>query len=173
VLPGARDGVDGLEPRPGCLAQLAVVAQEVRALAEESRRASDEAAEILLRFEAQMRIVAQQMSSGQALVSDVEQLSESSRGALEQIVQSTAQSARSAHRIAVTSSEQQDEFTVLLDRVARVSEIAGRNRIGAEEVTSTAVEQAEALRDLEGAIGALRDVVTILHDLAHRITSAA
>jgi methyl-accepting chemotaxis protein len=151
----------------------AVVAEEVRVLAEESRRASDEAAEILLRFESQMRSVAEQMSSGQALVSDVEQLSESSRGALEQIVQATARSAQSAHRIAVTSGEQQDEFTVLLDRVARVSEIAGRNRVGAEEVTSTAADQAEALRGLEGAIGALRDVATILHDLAQRITSAA
>jgi methyl-accepting chemotaxis protein len=151
----------------------AVVAEEVRALAEESRRASDEAGEILLRFEAQMRSVAHQMSSGQALVSDVEQLSESSRGALEQIVQSTARSAQSAHRIAVTSSEQQSEFTVLLDRVARVSEISGRNRIGAEDVTSTAVDQAEALRGLEGAINGLRDVVTSLNDLAHRITNVA
>ncbi len=149
----------------------AVVAEEVRALAEESRRASDEAGEILMRFEAQMRSVAHQMASGQALVADVEQLSEASRGALEQIVQSTAQSARGAQRIAVTSGEQEGEFTVLLDRVARVSEISGRNRLGAEQVTSSAVDQAEALRGLEGAINGLRDVVTSLNDLAHRITN--
>ncbi|MFI5232411.1 MAG: methyl-accepting chemotaxis protein [Gemmatimonadales bacterium] len=151
----------------------AVVAEEVRTLAEESRRASDEAGEILLRFEAQMRSVSQQMASGQALVADVEQLSEASRGALEQIVQSTAQSARGAQRIAATSSEQEGEFTVLLDRVARVSEIAGRNRVGAEQVTSSAVDQAEALRGLEGAINGLREVVTSLNDLAHRITNVA
>jgi methyl-accepting chemotaxis protein len=150
-----------------------VVAEEVRTLAEESRRASDEAGEILLRFEAQMRSVSQQMASGQALVADVEQLSGASRGALEQIVQSTAQSARGAQRIAATSSEQEGEFTVLLDRVARVSEIAGRNRVGAEQVTSSAVDQAEALRGLEGAINGLREVVTSLNDLAHRITNVA
>jgi methyl-accepting chemotaxis protein len=120
-----------------------------------------------------MRSVAQQMSSGQALVADVEQLSESSRGALEQIVQSTAQSAQSAHRIAVTSGEQEGEFSVLLDRVARVSEIAARNRLGAQDVTATAVDQAEALRGLEGAINGLREVVTSLNDLAHRITNVA
>lgn len=151
----------------------AVVAEEVRALAAESRNASDHAAEILNKFEAQMRRVAEQMASGQALVADVEQLSGSSSGALEQIVQSTAQSAQRAQRIAGTSEEQQREFSVLLDRVARVSEIAGKNRIGAEQVTSSASGQAAALRELEGAIHALRGVVTSLNDLARRITNVA
>jgi methyl-accepting chemotaxis protein len=118
-----------------------------------------------------MRLVAEQMASGQSLVADVEQLSGSSRGALEQIVQSTAQSAQRAQRIAGTSEEQQREFSVLLDRVARVSEIAGRNRIGAEQVTSSAGGQAVALRELEGAIMGLREVVTSLNDLARRITN--
>jgi methyl-accepting chemotaxis protein len=148
----------------------AVVADEVRALAEESRAASDEAAEILRHFETQMRAVAEQMASGRALVADVEQLSEASRGALEKIVRSTAQSAHRAQRIAGTSEEQQGSFNVLLERVARVSEIAGRNRIGAEQVTASATEQASALRELEGAIHGLREVVTNLNDLARRIT---
>ena len=151
----------------------AVVAEEVRTLAVESRRAADEAAEILHKFETQMRLVAEQMASGQALVADVEQLSGSSRGALEQIVESTAQSAQRAHRIAGTSEEQLREFSVLLDRVARVSEIAGKNRIGAEQVTSSAGDQAAALRELEGAIKGLREVVTSLNDLARRITNVS
>ena len=149
----------------------AVVAEEVRALAEESRRASDHAGDILRGFSAQMRNVAEQMANGRALVADVETLSESSRGALDQIVLSTAQSAQSAQRIARTSEEQQDDFSVLLERVARVSEIAGRNRIGAERVTATATEQAAALRELEGAIRGLREIVTSLNDVARRITT--
>jgi methyl-accepting chemotaxis protein len=165
AIEAARAGLEGRG--------FAVVAQEVRTLADESRRASDEAAVFLRRFEAQMRSVAQQMASGQSLVADVEQLSEGSRGALDQIVRSTAQSALSAQRIAATSGEQQGEFAVLLDRVARVSEIAARNRGGAEQVTASAVDQASALRGLEGAIRALREVVTNLSDLAHRITHVA
>ena len=149
----------------------AVVAEEVRALAEESRRASDKAGDILRRFGAEMRMVAEQMASGQALVADVEQLSEASRGALEQIVQATAQSSSRSQRIAGTSEEQQQSFSVLQDRVARVAEISGRNRIGAEQVSSSAIDQAAALRELEGAIHGLREVVTNLNDLARRITN--
>ena len=62
---------------------------------------------------------------------------------------------------------------MLLDRVARVWEIAGRNRIGAEQVTASAVDQASALRGLEGAIHGLREVVTGLGDLAHRLTNVS
>ena len=149
----------------------AVVAEEVRTLAEESRRASDKAGDILRRFGAQMRMVAEQMASGQALVADVEQLSEASRSALEQIVQATAQSSARSQRIAGTSEEQQQSFSVLQDRVARVAEISGRNRIGAEQVSSSAIDQAAALRELEGAIHGLREVVTNLNDLARRITN--
>jgi methyl-accepting chemotaxis protein len=149
----------------------AVVAEEVRTLAEESRKASDHAGVILRGFSAQMRSVAEQMENGRALVADVETLSESSRGALDQIVNSTARSAESAQRIARTSEDQQQEFSVLLERVARVSEIAGRNRIGAEHVTATATEQATALRELEGAIRGLREIVTGLNDVARRITT--
>ena len=151
----------------------AVVAEEVRALAEQSRKASDHAGDILRGFSAQMRSASEQMASGRTLVADVETLSESSRGALEQIVLSTAQSAQRAQRIARTSEEQQEEFSVLLERVARVSEIAGRNRVGAEQVTALAADQAQALRELEGVIHGLREVVTSLNDLARRITSVS
>ncbi|HVT38110.1 MAG TPA: methyl-accepting chemotaxis protein [Gemmatimonadaceae bacterium] len=163
AIEAARAGVQGRG--------FAVVAEEIRALAVESRRASEDAGEILRRFEAQVRLVGEQMANGQALVADVEQLSESSRGALEQIVQSTAQSAERAQRIANTSGDQQRELSGLLERVARVSEIASRNRVGAEAVTASATEQAAALRELEGAIRGLREIVAGLHDLARRLTN--
>lgn len=149
----------------------AVVAEEVRALAEQSRKASDQAGEILIDFSAQMRRVAEQMASGEALVADVEQLSSGSSVALEKIVSGTARSADRAQRIVGTAEAQQSEFAVLLDRVARVSEIAERNRVGAEQVTATAVDQASAVRELAGAVQGLREVVTILNDLAQRITT--
>ncbi|MBI1809241.1 MAG: GAF domain-containing protein [Gemmatimonadetes bacterium] len=149
----------------------AVVAEEVRALAEQSRKASDQAGEILVDFSSQMRRIGEQMGSGEALVADVEQLSTGSSVALEQIVSGTARSADRAQRIVGNAESQQAEFAVLLDRVARVSEIAERNRVGAVQVADSAVDQASALRELTGAVQGLREVVTSLNDLAQRITT--
>jgi methyl-accepting chemotaxis protein len=149
----------------------AVVADEVRKLAEQSARASDDAGDIVLGFEEQMRRVASQMQRGQSIVSDVETLSEEARQALDQIVEATAEAAQGAQRIAVTSRDQELEFSRLRDRVMRVAEISRRNRAGAEDVTSSAKDQAAALRELEGAAHELRSVAVYLSDLTHRITS--
>ena len=149
----------------------AVVAEEVRKLAEQSAVASDEAGDIVLTFEEQMRRVALQMSRGEAVVSDVESLSEQARGALDEIVEATASAATGAQRIALTSREQELEFSKLSDRVRRIAQISWRNRDGAEQVTATARDQAHALRGLEGATQELRAVAIYLEDLTRRITS--
>lgn len=149
----------------------AVVADEVRKLAEQSAVASDEAGDIVLTFEEQMRRVALQMSRGEAVVQDVETLSEQARGALDLIVEATASAATGAQRIAMTSREQELEFAKLSERVRRIAQISWRNRDGAEQVTASARDQATALRGLEGATQELRSVAIYLEDLTRRITS--
>ncbi|HKG94136.1 MAG TPA: methyl-accepting chemotaxis protein [Gemmatimonadaceae bacterium] len=149
----------------------AVVADEVRKLAEQSARASDDAGEIVLGFEEQMRRVGTQMARGQGMVGDVETLSESALRALDMIVDSTASSFERARRIAHISREQESEFNRLRERVARIAEISRRNRAGAESVSTSAKEQAAALRELEGATSELRSVAVYLGDLTRRLTS--
>ena len=149
----------------------AVVADEVRKLAEQSARASDEAGDLVTGFDDQMRKAAQQMDRGEAMVSDVEGLSAAALGALDLILETTATSYGSARRIALTSREQEAEFARLRERVARIAEISLRNKSGAEIVTSSAKEQAAALRGLEGATAELRKVAVYLGDLTRRITS--
>jgi methyl-accepting chemotaxis protein len=143
----------------------------VRKLAEQSARASDQAGDIVTEFEEQMRRVAFQMSRGENIVQDVETLSGQAREALELIVDATASAATGAQRIALTSREQELAFANLSDRVRRIAAITGRNREGAEQVTRSAREQAEALRELEGATHELRGVATYLNELTRRITS--
>ncbi len=151
----------------------AVVADEVRKLAEQSARASDQAGEIVGAFEEQMRRVAFQMSRGETIVQDVGTLSEQARQALDLIVQATESAATGASRIALTSREQELEFAKLSERVRRIASISGRNRDGAEQVTTSAREQAAALRELEGATQELRNVATYLGELTRRITNVA
>ncbi len=149
----------------------AVVADEVRKLAEQSARASDQAGEIVGAFEEQMRRVAFQMSRGETIVQDVGTLSEQARQALDLIVEATESAATGASRIAHTSREQELEFAKLSERVRRIASISGRNRDGAEQVTTSAREQAAALRELEGATQELRNVATYLGELTRRITN--
>ena len=147
----------------------AVVANEVRKLAEQSARASEDAGEIVSGFEDQMRQVASQVGRGQTMMSDVESLSESARTALDEIVEATAASLSWGQRIADTSRAQELEVGRLGDRVARIAEISRRNREGAENVTRSAADQAQALRELEGAAHELREVAAALSDLTRRI----
>jgi methyl-accepting chemotaxis protein len=147
----------------------AVVANEVRKLAEQSARASEDAGEIVTGFEDQMRQVASQVSRGQTMMSDVESLSESARTALDEIVDATAASLTWGQRIADTSRVQESEVGRLRERVARIAEISRRNRAGAENVTQSAADQARALRELEGAAHELREVAADLSDLTRRI----
>jgi len=163
AIEAARAGVQGKG--------FAVVADEVRKLAVQSAKASDEAGDIVGAFEEQMRRVAFQMSRGETIVQDVEVLSQSAREALDLIVDATALAATGAQRIALTSREQELAFADLSERVRRISTISGRNRLGAEQVTTSAREQAAALRELEGATQELRGVATYLNELTRRITS--
>jgi methyl-accepting chemotaxis protein len=151
----------------------AVVADEVRKLAEQSKHASDEAGDIVGAFEEQMRRVAFQMSRGETIVQDVEVLSEQAREALNLIVEATASAATGAQRIALTSREQELAFASLSDRIGRIATLSGRNREGAEQVTMSAREQANALRELEGVTQELRGVASYLHELTRRITNVA
>ena len=165
AIEAARAGVQGQG--------FAVVADEVRKLAEQSGRASDEAGDIVVAFEEQMRRVAFQMSRGESIVQDAGSLSEQAREALDLIVHATESAATGAQRIALTSREQELAFGRLRERVQRIAIISGRNRDGAESVTTSARDQAAALRELEGATQELRNVATYLGELTRRITNAA
>lgn len=151
----------------------AVVANEVRKLAEQSARASENAGEIVSGFEDQMRQAALQAARGQTMMSDVESLSESARTALDEIVEATASSLTWGQRIADTSRIQESEVGRLSERVARIAEISRRNREEAENVTQSAADQARALRELEGAAHELREVAADLSDLTRRIARVA
>ncbi len=149
----------------------AVVADEVRKLAEESGKAADDAQGVLREFEEQMRETAALMGRGEALVADAESFSGGSREALSAIVTATSGAAGQSARIATAADDQGVEVARLRDRVNRVTEIATKNRAGAQHVAAASGDQAAALRELETATNVLKQVVSELADLTRRITN--
>jgi methyl-accepting chemotaxis protein len=117
-----------------------------------------------------MQQTAELMGRGERLVGDAEARSAGSREALERIVEGTAEAAVHAARIAASAEDQRREVERMRERLTRLESIVARNRSGLHSVSGSAGEQAEALRSLERATTALRDVVGGLAELTQRVT---
>jgi len=148
----------------------AVVAEEIRKLAEQSGRASDEASGLVATLAGQMERATRQMDRGQAMVADVESLSESARDAMAQVVESSRSAATWAKRIAEVSRSQEEAVGSVRERMTRIAEISHRNREGAAQVAETAESQARSLHEVEAATRELRELATYLGELARRLT---
>lgn len=148
----------------------AVVAEEIRKLAAQSARASEDANTILTGFAAQMDRATRQMNRGREMVGDVEALSASAMKALAAILAASDAAASWSRRIAQVSHEQERFVAVARDRAGRIDEISRRNQEGSDQVTKSAAEQAGALHELESATLELRELASHLGDLTRKLT---
>lgn len=148
----------------------AVVAEEIRRLAAQSARVSEDANAILSGFAAQTDRATRQMDRGREMVADVEALSSSAMKALSSILQASDAAASWSRRIAQVSHDQEGFVAVTRDRAGRIDEISRRNREGSDLVSRSATEQAGALQELESATRELRELATQLADLTRRLT---
>jgi methyl-accepting chemotaxis protein len=147
----------------------AVVAAEVRSLADESKHTAEQVSDLLEALDSQSHRMGAQMAHGQGMMADVESLAEAALLALGGIVDATASGAEGVQRIAETSRDTEAQIIQLRERVARIAEISARNRGSADQVSQSARDQALALRGLEGAAQELRGVAGNLDNLARRI----
>jgi len=149
----------------------AVVADEVRRLAEQSAEAATEAGELVADIHRQVGEVVEQMRRGQVNVAGVEELSSDALGALDAIVEATADATLHAQRISAAASEQDEAFVRLRQRISAVAAISLQNRAEAEGVTARAGEAARGLADLENATRDLEDVAARLRELTRGFAS--
>ena len=148
----------------------AVVAEEIRRLAAQSGKVSEDASAILSGFAAQMDRASRQMDRGREMVADVEGLSSSAMKALSTILQASDAAAAWSRRIAEVSHDQERFVAVTRDRAGRIDEISRRNQEGSDLVSRSATEQAGALQELESATKELRELASHLADLTRRLT---
>jgi methyl-accepting chemotaxis protein len=148
----------------------AVVAEEIRRLATQSARASEDANAILSGFASEMDRASRQMEQGRGMVGDVEALSSSAMNALSAIVDASESAASWSRRIAEVSNDQDHVVAAMRDRSGQIDDISRRNREGADEVGRSAAQQAGAMQDLESATHELRELATYLADLTRQLT---
>ncbi|HEX7240683.1 MAG TPA: methyl-accepting chemotaxis protein, partial [Longimicrobiaceae bacterium] len=151
----------------------AVVADEVRRLADSSARASQEAMEIAAGIGEQVETTTARMRQGAQRVSDVGALSQGALDAVERILAAVQSTAELTSRIAEHAAGQRAGISGLRDEIGAVAEVAERNGEGARAVAHGVRAQAEALVEIERAAAALGDVSERLNGYIARFTSVS
>src|SRR5439155_608514 len=149
----------------------AVVAEEVRRLAEQSANAALEAGELVQDIHRQVGEVVEQMRRGQVNVGGVEEISSAALEAQDAIVAATAEATAHAQRIAAAAGEQDKAFGRLRERIhavaARAARAAAWHRSGARPRAVGAVGSADA-RSGHRAVRRPRRARTGAHDSTSR-----
>jgi methyl-accepting chemotaxis protein len=136
----------------------AVVADEVRKLADDSGRAAVRARDMVDAVRGQMGSALERMEQGAGRLQGVGDLSRAALESIDRIVAAAAGAEELTTRIAGRAGEQQARIAGLRDEFAAVSEIADRNGEGASAVAAAARHQADTLEEIERAAAALREV---------------
>jgi methyl-accepting chemotaxis protein len=129
----------------------AVVADEVRKLADGSARAADEVAATVRRIRGQIQAVADTMEAGAAKVGGVEAASKGADAAFEEIVSAVARVRASADRVAEAAMGNRQVLSTVEDHVRTVGATAEGHAASAQQVSAAAQEQSAATEELSAA----------------------
>jgi methyl-accepting chemotaxis protein len=136
----------------------AVVADEVRNLADSSARAALEARDVVESVRGQVHAALGRMQAGSERVSGVGDLSRTALDSVQRIAAAAGESAELTTRMAGRAEEQRQRLAALLGEIATIAQLADRNGHGATGVATAAREQAETLAEVERAVAALGQV---------------
>jgi methyl-accepting chemotaxis protein len=136
----------------------AVVADEVRNLADSSARAALEAREVVESVRGQVHAALGRMQAGSERVSGVGDLSRTALDSVQRIAAAAGESAELTTRMAGRAEEQRLRLAGLLEEIATIAQLAEQNGQGATGVATAAREQAETLAEVERAVAALGHV---------------
>jgi methyl-accepting chemotaxis protein len=129
----------------------AVVADEVRKLADRSEQAAEDVATTVQAIRDQIQNVVQSMEAGSVAVGDVETVSKGAESAFEEIIAAVAVVRDATERV---SNAAQSNLSLVADteaNVRNVSETAEAHAAGAEQVSAAAEEQSAATEEMSAA----------------------
>lgn len=149
----------------------AVIATEVKRLADQSVDATREASRLTASIQEQLREVIAEMHRGETAARGVEELSTAALDALQAIETATLEATQRGKHIADSAAEQDERVRDLRERMETVASLSGRNRADAEDVSMQAQAAASGLTDLEAATRELETVAAALDEITRRFTS--
>ena len=129
----------------------AVVADEVRKLADGSARAADEVAATVRRIRGQIEAVAATMEAGSAKVAGVQAASRNADAAFEEIATAVHGVQDAAARVAASAGENSAAVASVEEHVRAVGTTAEGHAASAEQVSAAAQEQSAATEELSAA----------------------
>jgi methyl-accepting chemotaxis protein len=129
----------------------AVVADEVRKLADASARASGEVASTVKQIREQIDAYVETMEAGFARVAGVEELSKGASAAFEGIVSAVIQVRDAAQRVAQAAETNHTAFETVDDAVRNVGAAAESHAASAEQVSAAAEQQSAATQEMSAS----------------------
>ncbi|VAV85596.1 Methyl-accepting chemotaxis protein I (serine chemoreceptor protein) [hydrothermal vent metagenome] len=131
----------------------AVVADEVRKLAEKTTKATKEIADMIKSIQSDTKGAMGSMHEGTKQVEEGVQLASEAGESLQQIVSSVDRVTDMVRQIATAAEEQSATSEEISSNVSGIAEIANQNNVGVKEVSAAAVELNKVAEDLKGLVG--------------------
>ena len=129
----------------------AVVADEVRKLADGSARAAHEVDSTVSQIREQIDSFISTMETGFSRVTGVEETSRGAEAAFEEIFAAVQQVAEAAHRVVESAETNRTAFETVEDAVRNVGAAAESHAASAQEVSAAAEEQSAATQEMSAA----------------------
>jgi methyl-accepting chemotaxis protein len=143
----------------------AVVADEVRNLADSSARAAEEVTKTVQQIRNQVQEVSGTMQVGTEKVRGIETVAQSAAGALDRIVQAVQEIRDSSKRVTVSAEENRTVVDELGKRTGEVAAAASEHASASEEVSAAAEEQSASTEEMAAAASDLLQGAHRLTDL--------
>ncbi len=143
----------------------AVVADEVRNLADSSARAAEEVTKTVQQIRNQVQEVSNTMQVGTEKVRGVETVAQAAAGALDSIVQAVQEIRDSSKRVTMSAEENRAVVDNLGKRTSEVAAAASEHASASEEVSAAAEEQSASTEEMAAAAGDLLQGARRLTDL--------
>jgi methyl-accepting chemotaxis protein len=143
----------------------AIVAEEVRQLADESARAAEEVTRTTGLIREQMEDVTATMAAGQAKVRGIEAVAEGAARGLAEIAAAVDQVEQAAARVRLAADANRDTTARLQAQAEQVAMRATAHAAGAEQATAAAEQQGASTEEMAAAAGNLLQAAEKLRSL--------